>query len=164
VLIARAFVGLGSNLGDRLSELRAAVEALRATPSVEVVALSSVYETDPVGPAQPDFLNAVVELRTDLEPRLLLARLKEIEAQAGRFSARVERWGPREVDLDLLLYDDLVIESDRLRIPHPSMHERAFVLVPLCEIDASVVVPGHGIASELLAVVDPSGVRRYGSL
>lgn len=138
----RAFVGLGSNLGDRHSNLRAAVESLRVTGGVQVTATSSVYETDPVGPPQPDFLNAVVEIETSLAARQLLGVLKDIEGQIGRTPA--ERWGPREIDLDLLLYGDEVIEEEGLRVPHPEMYARAFVLVPLAELHPELGGPTDG--------------------
>lgn len=142
----RSFVGLGSNVGDRLEHLRRAVAELRATDGIELVAASSVYETDPVGPPQPDFLNAVVQVETTLGPHELLARLKAIERSVGRVPG--ERWAPREVDLDLLLYGEDVIETDALKVPHPEMYERAFVIVPLRELDPA-------LADE----IDASGVR-----
>jgi 2-amino-4-hydroxy-6-hydroxymethyldihydropteridine diphosphokinase len=141
------YIGLGSNVGDRLENLRRAVTLLDSTDGVEVVVSSSVYETDPVGPPQPDFLNAVVELRTTLGPRELLARLKEIEADIGRTHS--EKWGSREIDLDLLVYGGESIESDDLVVPHPRMAERAFVGVPLAEIVGDA-------GAEL-----PKGVRRF---
>ena len=142
----RVFVGLGSNVGDRLEHLRRAVLELAATDGIDVVATSSVYETDPVGPAQPDFLNAVVELETSLAPGELLARLKAIERTVGR-SPSQERWGPREVDLDLLLYGDETIDTVDLKVPHPEMYVRAFVVVPLRELDASLAdeIDGAGV-------------------
>ena len=144
--VVRVYVGLGSNVGDRLEHLRRAVAELRETQGIEVVAASSVYETDPVGPPQPGFLNAVVELETDLGPHDLLRRLKEIEASVGRLAR--ERWGPREVDLDLLLYGDDLIDTDDLKVPHPQLRDRAFVVVPLRELDPS-------LADE----IDAEGVR-----
>ena len=132
----RTYVGLGSNVGDRLEHLRRAVAELDASGGVHVVACSSVYETDPVGPPQPDFLNAVVQVECSLGPHELLARLKEIERSIGRGEG--ERWGPREVDLDLLLYGDETIVDDTLTVPHPLMQERAFVVVPLRELNRSL--------------------------
>ena len=115
---SRVFVGLGSNLGDRLEYLKAAVAALRSSSAVEVVRTSSVYETKPVGgPEQPLFLNAVAELRTDLGPRDLLRRLQAIETEVGRTPG--EPWGPREIDLDLLLFGTEVLDEDGLEVPHP---------------------------------------------
>ena len=149
-MAVQAFVGLGSNVGERLENLRRAVAELRS--EVDVVRVSSVYDTDPVGPPQADFLNAVVEIRTALGARELLALLKAIEARLGRSEG--ERWGPREIDLDLLLYGDAEVDEPDLRIPHPQMWERAFVLVPLAEIAPELVT----------GVIDQTGVRRFGQL
>lgn len=153
------YIGLGSNVGDRLEHLRRAASLLEATEGIDVVQASSVYETDPVGPSQPDFLNAVVEVRTTLAARDLLARLKQIEAEVGRQPS--ERWGPREIDLDLLTYGDEMIESEDLTVPHPRMSQRAFVLVPLAEI-ASDVRLAAGSPSELLEALGDTGVRPTG--
>ena len=130
--MVRAFIGLGSNVGDRLANLGRAVDELRLAEGISVGLISSVYDTDPVGPPQPNFLNAVVEVKTDLEPRALLAVLKGIERRLGRSAS--ERWGPRKIDLDLLLFGDEVIAEDDLKVPHPEMWSRAFVIVPLAEI------------------------------
>ena len=153
------YVGLGSNVGERLQHLRHAVSLLDASEGIDVVASSSVYETDAIGPPQPEFLNAVVEVRTSLGPRELLARLKEVEVEIGRTPS--PRWGPREIDLDLLTYGDETIDDDELRVPHPRMSERAFVLVPLAEIasDVRLVI---GSPSELLAALGGAGVRPFG--
>lgn len=135
-----AYVALGSNLGDRLTNLQAAVDRLGAEPEIRVVRSSRVYETDPVGPPQPDYLNAVVEVETTLEPLDLLARCLAVETAMGR--EREERWGPRLIDLDVLTYDRREIEEPGLTVPHPRMHERGFVLVPLLELDADPPLPG----------------------
>ena len=129
----RAFVALGSNLGDRRGHLRRAVAGLP-----DVVAVSGVYETDPVGgPAgQPPFLNAVVELETHLGPRALLEVAKHLEEEAGR--VRTERWGPRSLDVDVLLVGDLVVDEPDLQVPHPRLRQRAFVLVPLHDLAPEV--------------------------
>ena len=156
----RVFVGLGSNVGDRLGSLRAAVSALRACEGVEVVATSSVYETDPVGPEQPDFLNAVVELSTEVAAEELLRRFRTIESDLGRVPR--ERWGPREIDLDLLLYGDRRIETDDLVVPHPQLAARAFVLVPLEELAPAYEIPAVGDTSSLLARLGRDGVRIFG--
>jgi 2-amino-4-hydroxy-6-hydroxymethyldihydropteridine diphosphokinase len=156
----RVFVGLGSNVGDRLGYLRAAVSSLRAVDGVEVVAMSSVYETDPVGPEQPDFLNAVVELATDVAADELLRRCKAIESDLGRVPR--QRWGPREIDLDLLLYGDTRIETDDLVIPHAQLAARAFVLVPLEELAPAYEIPSVGDTSSLLARLGREGVRIFG--
>lgn len=135
-----AFIALGSNLGDRAAHLRDAAIAMDALPGASVVAQSQVYETAPMGPpGQGPYLNAAVQLETSLEPDDLLVALRQIEQQHGR--QRREKWGPRTLDLDILLYDDRVIDTPGLTIPHPHMHERWFVLQPLCEVAADVVHP-----------------------
>ena len=127
-----AFVGLGSNLGDRLGNLGAAVEHLAREPGFVLRRVSLAYETTPVGPPQPLYLNATAQVGTLLSARATLSRLRAIEEAMGRM--RRERWGSREIDLDLLLYGDRVIDETGLSIPHPLLAERAFVLEPLCEI------------------------------
>jgi 2-amino-4-hydroxy-6-hydroxymethyldihydropteridine diphosphokinase len=130
----KAYVGLGSNLGDREATIRAALESLAQVPETLLVRVSSLYDTEPVGEAeQPNFLNAVAELDTELPPRQLLWNLQLIEKRFGR--VRTQRWGPRTLDLDLLLYGSLVVEEPDLRVPHPELLQRAFVLVPLVELD-----------------------------
>lgn len=128
------YIGLGANLGDRVRALRGALDELDRHPDIEVSAVSSFIETEPVGgpPGQPPFLNAAAELRTTLSPRRLLAVLQEVEDLFGR--ERKVRWGPRTLDLDLLLYEDRIIDEPDLRVPHPRMHERRFVLQPLAQI------------------------------
>ena len=133
----RAYLSLGSNLGDREAYLRNAVADLP-----DVVAVSPVYESSPVGgPPQDDFLNAVVALDTPLSPRQLLDLAYQLETRAGR--VRTVRWGPRTLDVDLLLVADLVIDEPDLTVPHPRMNERAFVLAPLADLDPSLVPPGR---------------------
>ena len=135
-----AFLGLGSNVGDRLATLQRAVDLLSRESGIHVERSSRVWETDPVGgPEQPDFLNAVVEVDTDLEPFDLLAVVDRVEATLGRF--RDVRWGPRTIDIDILLIDDLVLAGERLTVPHPRMHERAFVIAPLLELIPDPVLP-----------------------
>ncbi len=139
----KAFIALGSNLGEREAMIRQALEALAALPQTELLRASSLYDTEPVGDMdQPNFLNAVAQVDTDLAPRQLLWNLMLIEKRLGR--ERTRPWGPRTIDLDLLLYGDEVIEEDDLRLPHPEMIRRAFVLVPLVELDPLLVHPGTG--------------------
>jgi 2-amino-4-hydroxy-6-hydroxymethyldihydropteridine diphosphokinase len=156
--MARVFVGLGSNLGDRESTLRAAVGRLRGLPEVEVRRVSTLRDTDPVGPVpQPRFLNGVVELETGLSPRMLLGALLELERAFGRDRTAALAQGPRTLDLDLLLYDDRKIEEPGLEVPHPRLHERRFVLEPLAELDPGLQVPGRGSVQTLLAELDSGG-------
>lgn len=135
-----AYLALGSNLGDRLGTLQRAVDLLGEREGIEVLRSSRVYETEPVGPPQPAYLNAVLEIATDLEPRGLLEASLEIEAALGR--ERSEPWGPRTLDVDVLMYDELEVREPDLQIPHPRMHERGFVLVPLGELTADPMLPG----------------------
>jgi 2-amino-4-hydroxy-6-hydroxymethyldihydropteridine diphosphokinase len=136
----RAFVGLGSNLGEREALIGQALDELAALPDTTLIRVSSLYDTEPVGVIeQPRFLNAVAMLDTELTARQLLWNLQRIEARLGR--TRSQRWGPRTMDLDLLLYGDLVIEEDDLRLPHPELARRAFVLVPLVELDPQLTHP-----------------------
>jgi 2-amino-4-hydroxy-6-hydroxymethyldihydropteridine diphosphokinase len=136
----RVFVGLGSNVGDRLGFLQRAVHELESTPGVAVTSISSVYETEPVGKKnQPHFLNAAIELRCLVSAQLLYERMKEIERLVGR--TPTERWGPREIDLDLLYFDDEVIVNRTFSVPHRESSNRKFVLIPLSEIAADYVDP-----------------------
>lgn len=139
--MADAYVGLGSNLGDRAATLREALRRLGLCQGIQVVAISAFRESAPVGgpPGQPMFLNAAAHLSVALAPEALLDRLLAVEDALGR--ARAERWGPRTIDLDLLLYDDRVVQTPRLALPHPRMHERLFVLEPLAEIAPDAVHP-----------------------
>jgi 2-amino-4-hydroxy-6-hydroxymethyldihydropteridine diphosphokinase len=147
----RAYVGLGSNLAQPREQIRGALEAIGALSSTRVVTQSSLYRSAPMGPAdQPDYLNAVVAIDTGLGPRGLLEALQRVERAQGR--VRSVRWGPRTIDLDILLYGDRVIDEPGLRVPHPGMPQRAFVLVPLLEIAPDLVLPGAGPLRDL---VDP---------
>jgi 2-amino-4-hydroxy-6-hydroxymethyldihydropteridine diphosphokinase len=139
----RAYVALGANLGDRPGALAGALDALRATPGVRVAAVSRTWETAPVGPPQPAYLNAAAALDTELSALALLARLHEIEREAGR-TRGAERNLPRTLDLDLLLFGGLVLDAPELTLPHPRMHERTFVLEPLAEIAGQEVHPVLG--------------------
>jgi 2-amino-4-hydroxy-6-hydroxymethyldihydropteridine diphosphokinase len=154
--VARAYVGLGANLGDRAATLTRAIDLLAERPAIDVVAVSSFRETDPVGYLdQPRFLNAAVAVETSLTPLALLAMLLEVERELGRVREG-PRYGPRTVDLDLLLMDDLVLDEPGLELPHPRLHERVFALEPLTELDPALVVPGHGPVRRLLLSLQSS--------
>ena len=153
-MMARAYVGLGANLGEREETLRAAVAGLEATGGVEVVAVSAFRETDPVGYVdQPRFLNGAVALETSLTPRELLDALLAVERSLGR-TRDGPRFGPRKIDLDLLLYGDESLDEPGLTVPHPRLHERAFALEPLAELEPELVVPGHGPLETLIRKLD----------
>jgi 2-amino-4-hydroxy-6-hydroxymethyldihydropteridine diphosphokinase len=152
--VTRAFVALGSNLGDRERTLRGAVAALAAEEGVSVVAVSRLRDTEPVGVVdQPRFLNGVVALETTLGARELLERLLEIERRSGRIREGVCEHRPRTLDLDLLLYGDETVDEPGVTVPHPRLHERAFVLEPLAELAPGLEVPGRGTVEELLSGV-----------
>jgi 2-amino-4-hydroxy-6-hydroxymethyldihydropteridine diphosphokinase len=150
----RAYIGLGSNVGEREENLVRAISLLDSSPGIRVLRRASLYETEPVGvEAQPWFFNTVVEVEAELAPGELLRRMKEIEKALGREDRG--RWGPREIDLDLLLYGDLVMEEDGLVLPHPELHRRRFVLEPLCELAPELIHPRLGRPlRELLAGLD----------
>jgi len=143
--MARVFIGLGSNLGNRERNLNAALAALREEGLIRPVRVSRFLATSPVGgPPQPDFLNAVAEAETDLPPEQVVQALLAVESRLGR--VRTERWGPRIIDLDLLLYDQIILDRPDCVIPHPRMHERRFVLEPLCEIAPDAMHPVFSVA------------------
>jgi 2-amino-4-hydroxy-6-hydroxymethyldihydropteridine diphosphokinase len=151
--VGRAYVGLGSNLGDRSATLARALELLGERQGIRLVAVSSFRETDPVGYLdQPRFLNAAVAIETSLTPQALLLALIEVERELGR-TREGPRFGPRTVDLDLLLMEGLTVDEPGLTIPHPRLHEREFALAPLAELDPSLLVPGHGSVNQLLALL-----------
>ena len=152
-------LALGSNLGDRLATLQGGVAALLAEPGLTLEALSPVYETVPVGgPPQPQYLNAVLVARTTLDPRALLQRCQQAEQAFHR--TRTEVWGPRTLDVDIIVYGDLVSYDSVLTVPHPRARERAFVLAPWLDAEPHAHIPGQGQVSDLLAAVGRSGVRR----
>jgi 2-amino-4-hydroxy-6-hydroxymethyldihydropteridine diphosphokinase len=158
--VTRAHLALGANLGDRLTALQRAADLLDATDGIDVVRSSRVFETAPVGPAQPDFLNAVIEVDTWLTPRELLEAGLAVERELGR--ERHERWGPRTIDVDVLTFDDLEVDEPDLVIPHPRMHERAFVLVPLGELAADPPLPGRRrLVDVSLPPADVLGMRPF---
>lgn len=150
--MTRAYVALGSNLGDREATLRAAVAALAEEAGIEVVGVSSLRDTEPVGHVeQPRFLNGAVAVDTDLPARALLEVLLTVERRFGRVREGVPPQGPRTLDLDLLVYEDAQIDEPGLTVPHPRLHERKFVLEPLAELAPELELPGHGVVSEILA-------------
>lgn len=158
--MAQAHVALGANLGDPRAQVRAAIDALDALADTRVTARSPLYLTPPWGVTdQPAFVNAVVALETALPPDALLAALQDLETKAGRVREG-RRWGPRRLDLDLLLYGDQCMHAEHLQVPHPCLAERAFVLLPLADIAADVEVPGLGRVADLLDRVDTRGCRR----
>jgi 2-amino-4-hydroxy-6-hydroxymethyldihydropteridine diphosphokinase len=150
--LTRAYVGLGANLGDREATLRRAIELLASTQGIEVAAVSSLRETDPVGYAdQPRFLNGAAALDTELAPGALLDRLLVVERELGRVRGRGPRYGPRALDLDLLLYGDEVVDEPGLTVPHPRLAERRFALEPLHELDPGLRLPDGRAVREMLA-------------
>lgn len=159
--MTRIFIGLGSNQGDSPGQMDQALEALSQLPRSALVRCSPRYWTTPVGDtAQPDFLNAVAELDTALEPMDLLRRMQQIEDHLGRVRDPDRRWGPRTIDLDLLLFGHAVIRHADLVVPHPRLANRAFVLKPLADLVPRLEIPGLARVSDLLADVDAQGVRR----
>jgi 2-amino-4-hydroxy-6-hydroxymethyldihydropteridine diphosphokinase len=163
--VPAAFLSRGSNLGDKIANLRDAIARLGIHPDISIARISSVYLTEPVGGVeQPDFLNMVAELETSLDPHSLHAVCREIETALGGREGR-KQMGPRTIDLDILLYDALKLEEASLTIPHPEMLGRAFVLVPLAEIAPDVVIPGDSTAAKALARCgDTSSVEKYTTL
>jgi len=161
--LAIAYIGIGSNLGDKVKNCQTAVRYLGATPGIEVAEISSLYCTEPVGYEDQDwFINCVVEVNTSLTPREIFLRCKEIERTMGR--THLVKWGPRVIDLDLLFYNDLVMKESDLEIPHPRLHERGFVLLPLTEVRPDWVHPVfQKTISELKQeLTDSHQVKLYG--
>jgi len=167
--LRKVVYSIGSNLGDRLGNVQGAVDALSDTPDVIVVDVSSVYETEPVGaPADspavsPQFLNIVVIAETTLEPRTLVERAFAIEDAFGR-TRDSGRWGPRTLDVDLIMVGNAIVDQEDLRLPHPLAHQRAFVLVPWYEVDPTAEIAGKGAIGDLLSKADASGVVRRDDL
>jgi len=163
--LRKVVYSIGSNLGDRLGNVQGAVDAISDTPDVIVVDVSSVYETTPVGgPADsPLFLNIVVVAETTLEPQTLVERAFAIEEAYGR-ARDDERWGPRTLDVDLIMVGNAIVDQEDLRLPHPLAHQRAFVLVPWYEVDPTAEIVGKGAIGDLLSNADASGVVRRDDL
>ena len=160
-----AYIGLGSNMGDKIANLNKAIEELGKVPGNKVLAVSSFYKTEPVGGVEQDwFVNAAAEIETSLTPRELLNKLLYIEKNLGR--VRDARWGPRVIDLDILLYDDLVMNEEGLSIPHPYLHERGFVLVPLAEIAPKVIHPKFkkSISELMRGIHDNKKIEKIGGV
>ena len=157
-----AYLGLGSNLADPQQQLSNAIQAISALPNTQLITCSPFYQSKPMGPVQQDdFINAVVKIITAMSALDLLDALQAIEAQQGR--ERLMRWGPRTLDLDILLYGQEIINQPRLTVPHPGLGERNFVLYPLADVaEISLVVPGLGTLSELLSKVSDTGLTRLG--
>ncbi|MGH8120405.1 MAG: 2-amino-4-hydroxy-6-hydroxymethyldihydropteridine diphosphokinase [Gammaproteobacteria bacterium] len=157
--MAMAYIGLGSNLDDPESRIMSAILSISQFPGTTLLGRSSCYRSKPLGPQdQPEYINAVVQVDTSLGVEQLLEYLQGVENRQGR--VRTQRWGPRTLDLDLLLFDDLVAMSDDLTLPHPEMHKRGFVLYPLHEIAPEIEIPGRGPVRDLLRGMDPSRVQK----
>jgi len=156
----RAFVGMGGNVGDVENTIMEALWAMDSLPQTSIRAQSMLYRSPPWGRTdQAPFINAVVELQTRLAARVLLDYLLEVETRFGRVRSQGEKWGPRTLDLDLLNFGDAVLDQPGMHLPHPHLHERAFVLVPLAEIAPKLEIPGRGRVSDLLALIDASGIE-----
>lgn len=165
--ISTVYIGLGSNLHEPLRQIRRAIQALERIPATHIVADSGLYSSKPLVPAsgaiaQADYLNAVVKIETQLGPHELLDYLQQVEQEQGR--EREQRWGPRTIDLDILLFDDRQTRDERLILPHPGIAQRSFVLYPLHSIDATLDIPGHGMLGELISNCPRDGLRYLGTL
>ena len=156
----RAYIGIGSNLGDRKANAVEAIDRVAKLPATRVVRTSSLYESEPLGDAKTWFVNAVIEIETEATPEVLLKKLKAIEQAMGRKRVKGKRWGSRIIDLDILLCDGVVVEKRNLKIPHPEMHKRRFVLLPLAELAPQVVHPqlGQSVSALLATVKDAKRV------
>jgi 2-amino-4-hydroxy-6-hydroxymethyldihydropteridine diphosphokinase len=153
-----AYIGVGANLGDARANVEDALNRLAALPATQVLARSSLWKTAPIDSSGDDYINAVASIDTTLEPLALLDAVREIELAHGR--ERPYRNAPRTLDLDILLYEERQVDTAVLTVPHPRMHQRAFVLAPLCEIAPAVIIPGHGPAAALLPAVAEQGIER----
>ncbi len=156
----RAHIGIGSNLGDRRANTSEAVERVSQLPTTRVARASSLYESEPLGDAKTWFVNSVIEIETELLPEALLKRLKAIEEAMGRKRVKGKRWGSRIIDLDILLFDQQIVAKRTLKIPHPEMHKRRFVLLPLAELAPQVIHPqlGQSVSTLLATLQDPKKV------
>lgn len=158
----RAYIGLGSNLNNPAAQIRQALTALAALPSTRMLAHSHIYKSKPLGPPeQADFLNAAAILETQLEPLALLRNLHNLEEQQGRRRTRERRWGPRTLDLDILVYGELALHTPELTLPHPGVHLRSFVLYPLAELAPELVIPGHGSVRALRERCTSPAIEKY---
>lgn len=156
--MATAYIGLGSNLDDPISQIRIGLTSLSVLAQTRLLAQSSLYQSAPLGPKdQPDFINAVAKIETGLQPLSLLSALLDIEEGRGRL--RTRRWGPRTLDLDIILYDQLILDTPRLTIPHPGLYDRNFVLYPLLEIEPDLAIPGYGLISGLTTACYKANLR-----
>ncbi len=156
----RAYVGLGGNVGDVEDTMMEALMVIDGLPQTSIRVQSRLYRSPPWGRTdQDDFINAVVELRTRLAARVLLDYLLEVEEKFGRVRGDGDKWGPRTLDLDLLTFGEEILDLPGMHVPHPHLHERAFVLVPLAEIAATLQIPGRGQVGDLLAAIDSSGIE-----
>ncbi|MDN3717142.1 2-amino-4-hydroxy-6-hydroxymethyldihydropteridine diphosphokinase [Vibrio breoganii] len=154
-----AYIAVGSNLGDPVAQAKQAIESLRDLPRSRVIQASSLYSSTPMGPQnQPDYINAVVKIETELQPLELLDNTQKIENEQGRVR-KEERWGPRTLDLDIILYGDETIDQPRLVVPHYGMREREFVLYPLLEIEPNLILPDGSALSQLIESVDRNGLQ-----
>ncbi|SFX37108.1 2-amino-4-hydroxy-6-hydroxymethyldihydropteridine diphosphokinase [Marinospirillum alkaliphilum] len=157
--MARAWIGLGSNLDQPVQQIQGALQALAQLPASHLCRASRLWHSKPMGPQdQPDYVNAVAELETQLEPLQLLDALQSIEQAHHR--VRVQHWGPRTLDLDLLLYDQQRINHPRLKVPHPGISQRAFVLLPLAELNDQLLVPDHGPVAQLLGALSTDEIKQ----
>ncbi|MCQ2559126.1 MAG: 2-amino-4-hydroxy-6-hydroxymethyldihydropteridine diphosphokinase [Clostridia bacterium] len=156
--IKKAYIGIGTNLGNKESNLRVALQKIAALPQVKITKTAAFYRTAPVGPVEQDwFLNTAAEIETEEQPLELLENLLSIENQMGR--VRTIHWGPRVIDLDLLAYADLVVQTEKLTLPHPYIKDRSFVLLPLAEICPDLELPQMGVVRELLQELEKNQVR-----